>query len=145
MVDLRFLYSRSAVGRAIASLPWSYTGHYVVLTGIDGRGRVSRVRRSPFFSTPARSDGRRSGSTPVRPERASRLSRSPDVGGGTPLSSSGRLISTSDVDAPRYKDPASAAGDASIAVADLHRARTAHGTDEDLILVAADSLGEAAG
>jgi len=47
--------------------------------------------------------------------------------------------------AARYKDPASAAGDASIAVADLHRARTAHGTDEDLILVAADSLGEAAG
>ena len=66
------------VGR---SRRWSYTGHYVVLTGIDARGRVT------------------------------------------------------------YKDPASSAGEAAIPVADLHRARTAHGTDEDLILVAADSVG----
>ena len=85
LVDLRYLYSgaRSAVGRAIAALPWSYTGHYVLLTGVDTRGRVT------------------------------------------------------------YKDPASAAGDAAIALADLHKARTAHGTDEDLILIAVDSLSSA--
>ena len=40
LVDLRFLYSRTAVGRAIASLPYSYTGHYIVLTGLDAAGRV---------------------------------------------------------------------------------------------------------
>lgn len=80
LVDLRFLYSRTAVGRAIASLPYSYTGHYIVLTGLDAAGRVT------------------------------------------------------------YKDPASAGEDHAIGLADLHRARAAHGTDEDLILVAVDSL-----
>ncbi|KAH8061208.1 guanylylate cyclase [Aureococcus anophagefferens] len=80
LVDLRFLYSRTAVGRAIASLPYSYTGHYIVLTGLDAAGRVL------------------------------------------------------------YKDPASAGEDHAIGLADLHRARAAHGTDEDLILVAVDSL-----
>ncbi|KAH8064118.1 oxidoreductase [Aureococcus anophagefferens] len=79
LVDLR-LYSRTAVGRAIASLPYSYTGHYIVLTGLDAAGRVL------------------------------------------------------------YKDPASAGEDHAIGLADLHRARAAHGTDEDLILVAVDSL-----
>ena len=86
LVDLRFLYSRSAVGRAIASLPYSYTGHYIVLCGLD--------------------------------------------------EASGKVL---------YKDPASQGEDHAISLGDLHRARTAHGTDEDLILVAADSLGRGAG
>jgi len=76
LVDLRLL-RRSALSAAR-----SYTGHYVVLVGVEG----ARVR---------------------------------------------------------YRDPAEKAAELWIHKDDLHRARTAHGTDEDLLLVAVAGPGDA--
>ena len=53
------------------------------------------------------------------------------------------LLVGADGDRVRYRDPAADRAELVIDADDLHRARVAHGTDEDLILVAVDAVSEA--
>ena len=53
------------------------------------------------------------------------------------------LLVGADGDRVRYRDPAADRAELVIDADDLHRARVAHGTDEDLILVAVDTVSEA--